>query len=200
LYVPSLIFAFHELSSCLLGGAQTLAPRFGSLLIRVLQFADDTALIAIGRQQMQKLLDRFSEYCDLNGLTINAGKTEIINLRHGVRGSKHDVWTLAGSSVPIKSNARYLGVLFSTGKKATHHARYLRSKNLSKVWALVGRIRRGNLSNTAFLLRLFQALITSSATYGAGLLFPFPISRLSSQIKSSYVVSSLNLESSSRYS
>jgi hypothetical protein len=171
---PLLFLLFVSDLPSFLAAARTLAPVFGLLRVQVLQFADDTALIAIGRKNLQRLLDRFAEYCVANGLRINGEKTEIINLRHGVRGSKDDVWDVAGSKVSITSHARYLGVLFGTGKKGTHHARNLRARNTAKVCALVGRIRRGGLTDTAFLLRIFRALIGTSATYGAGLLLPFP--------------------------
>ncbi len=179
---PLLFLLFVSDLPSFLEKSGTRAPRIGSYRIRVLQFADDTALFAIGRVNLQTLLSCFEEYCILNGLTINGAKTEVINLRPRSRRSCKDVWDLAGSRITTTSHARYLGAIFGTGRKGVHHARHLRSRNLAKVLALVGRIRRGGITDTPFLLRLFRSLIVSSATYGAGLLLPFPIHHLSSQI------------------
>ncbi len=129
---PLLFLLFVSDLPKFLEGAHSLAPAFGQLLLRVLQFADDTALIAIGRANLQRLLDRFEEYCALNGLTINGGKTEIINLRQGARGSRKDRWKIAGSIVSISVKARYLGVIFGTGRKGLHHTRNLRAKKPAK--------------------------------------------------------------------
>ncbi len=179
---PLLFLLFVSDLPDFLAEARTLAPKFGQFLLRVLQFADDTSLVAIGRKNLQRLLNRFSEYCALNGLQINAAKTEVINLRRGARGSRKDRWQLAGEIITISKQARYLGVIFATGKKGTHHARNLRARNKEKMWGLIGRVRRGGITDTAFLLRLFHTLIVSSSTYGVGLLFPFPTHHLSKQI------------------
>jgi hypothetical protein len=122
---PLLFLLFVSDLPQFLEGAHSLAPKFGEFILRVLQFADDTALIAIGRQQLQKLMDRFHEYCLLNGLRINGDKTEVINLRQGARGSRKDTWEFAGSTITISTSARYLGVLFCTGKKGSNHVRNL---------------------------------------------------------------------------
>ncbi len=140
--------------------------------MRVLQFADDTTLIAHGRTQFQILLDRFALYCDLNELKINASKTEIINLRNGSRPSRKDHWKLNGAPLRVSSSARYLGVIFNSGRLGTSHLKHLRNRNLAKVWGLVGQIKRAGFTDTAFIKNLFWVLITSSATYG--LLLPIP--------------------------
>jgi hypothetical protein len=160
----------------------SLGPKIRGKVLRVLQFADDTTLIAIGRKNFQILLDRFALYCALNDLTINASKTEIINLRENSRASRKDHWTLNSVPLRVSSSARYLGVIFSSGRVGVHHAQHLRVRNLAKVWSLTGRICRAGFTDFEFILRLFCVLIVSSATYGVGLLFPFPKHRLSLKI------------------
>jgi hypothetical protein len=171
---PLLFLLFvHDLPA-FLDECGSWGPKIRGKTLRVLQFADDTTLIAHGRTQFQILLDRFSLYCDLNDLKINASKTEIINLRAGSRPSRKDHWTLNSIPLRVSKSARYLGVIFSSGRLGIHHTRHLKQRNLAKVWSLVGRIRRAGFTDSAFLKSLFRVLITSSATYGAGLLFPFP--------------------------
>ncbi len=179
---PLLFLLFvHDLPA-FLDVCGSIGPMIGGQMLRVLQFADDTTLIAIGRKEFQLLLDRFALYCDLNDLTINAAKTEIINLRSGARASRKDHWTLNSVPLRISPSARYLGVIFSSGKMGLHHARHLRARNMAKVWSLVGRIRRAGFTDFSFIFRLFRTLIVSSATYGAGLLFPFPKHQLARNI------------------
>jgi hypothetical protein len=171
---PLLFLLFVSNLPDFLSSSRTLAPAFGPFILRVLQFVDDTSLMAIGRNNLQRLLNRFTKYCELNGLQINAAKTEVINLSRGARGSRKDCWSLAGSIISISKSARYLGVIFATGKKGTHHAKSLRTRNQEKVWRLVGRIRCRGLTDSAFLIRLFHTLITMAAMYGAGLSSPSP--------------------------
>ncbi len=171
---PLLFILFMSDLPAFLDGCRSRGPKIAGKVLRVMQFADDTTLLAKGKLQFQKLLDRFALYCELNELTINASKTEIINLRHGARFSRKNCWTLNGEMLFVSKSARYLGVLFGTGKLGFHHAKHLRSRNLAKVWSLVGRVRRAGFSDSRFLLGLFHTLISSSATYGAGLLLPLP--------------------------
>ncbi len=179
---PLLFLLFVQDLPAFLDECGSLGPMVGARILRVLQFADDTTLLAIGRKEFQTLLDRFALYCELNKLTINAAKTEIINLRAGARASRKDHWTLNSVPIRVSAFARYLGVIFSSGRLGLHHARHLRARNLAKVWSLVGRIRRAGFTDIPFILRLFRVLIVSSATYGAGLLFPFPKHQLSRNI------------------
>ncbi len=179
---PLLFLLFvHDLPA-FLDECGSLGPKIRGKVLRVLQFADDTTLLALDRKNFQVLLDRFALYCQLNDLTINASKTEIINLRENSRASRKDHWTLNSVPLRVSSSARYLGVIFSTGRLGVHHAQHLRTRNLAKVWSLVGRIRRAGFTDFDFIFRLFRVLIVSSATYGAGLLFPFPKHRLSQKI------------------
>jgi hypothetical protein len=171
---PLLFILFMSDLPAFLDRCRSRGPKIGGKVLRVMQFADDTTLLAKGRKQFQKLLDQFALYCSLNELTINANKTEVINLRKGARRSIKDRWLLNNETITIKISARYLGVIFSTGKTGLHHAKHLRARNLAKMWSLVGRIRRAGFTDSRFLLRLFHTLITSSATYGAGLLLPLP--------------------------
>ena len=48
------------------------------VLIRELLFADDAAIAAHSEIELQRLIDRLSEACDLFGLTISVKKTEVI--------------------------------------------------------------------------------------------------------------------------
>ncbi len=179
---PLLFLLFvHDLPA-FLDQCGSLGPEIGGHVLRVLQFADDTTLIAIGRKEFQKLLDQFALYCQINDLSINPSKTEVINLRERSRASRKDHWLLNSVPIRVSSSARYLGVIFSSGRMGVHHAKHLRARNLAKVWSLVGRIRRAGFTDTSFILRLFRVLIVSSATYGAGLLFPFPKHHLSKKI------------------
>jgi hypothetical protein len=175
---PLLFLLFVQDLPAFLDECGSLGPKIGDLVLRVMQFADDTTLIAIGRKNFQILLDRFALYCQENDLSINASKTEVINLRPGARASRKEHWTLNSQPIRISPSARFLGVIFSSGRIGLHHARHLRARNLAKVWGLVGRIRRAGFTDTAFISRLFSVLITPSATYGAGLLFPFPLQSL----------------------
>jgi hypothetical protein len=171
---PLLFLLFvHDLPE-FLDACGSWGPKFGGKVLRVLQFADDTTLIAHGRTQFQILLDRFALYCDLNELKINASKTEIINLRKGSRPSRKDHWKLNNVPLRVSSSARYLGVMFNSGRFGVSHVKHLRTRNLTKVWGLVGRIKRAGFTDIPFIKNLFRVLIISSATYGAGLLLPLP--------------------------
>jgi hypothetical protein len=155
-----------------LTGQNIRSPKIGKFSVRVLQFADDTALIATGRRNLQKLLNLFCIYCKNNQLSINSDKTEIINLRKGARGSIKDIWNIEYNQIGIAKKATYLGAVFSTGRKGNHHLQKILPNIRTKARLLVGRLKRADLTQAAFCVSSFHSLITPIVSYAFPFLLP----------------------------
>ena len=81
--------------------AKTKTPR---MLMRELLFADDSALVAHSADEMQQILDAFSNASKKFGLKINIKKTEVLykNPRGGYHGSWKQAELCSGVHLPQK--------------------------------------------------------------------------------------------------
>ena len=75
------------------------------VVVRDLLFADDAAIVAHSANDLQNLLDRFSQACDDFGLTISKKKTKVIN--QGVRNAPS--FTINGEPIENVEKFVYLG-------------------------------------------------------------------------------------------
>ena len=74
------VYVRYRLDGCLFD-LRRLKAKTKSLqtLLQEILFADDCALVAHAEQDLQRMLDRFSEASKLFGLTISLGKTEVLH-------------------------------------------------------------------------------------------------------------------------
>ena len=81
--------------------------------MRHLLFADDCALVAGTEQQMQREMDRFSQACDLFGLTVNTKKTEVMYQPAPRKPYQDPHITVKGEKLNAAQNFTYLGSTLS---------------------------------------------------------------------------------------
>lgn len=82
------------------------------VLISILLFANDIALIASSQEGLQRQLDALAAFCDRRHLTVNLGKTKVI-IFNGVNKTSDFHFLFKGEEIEIVSTYTYLGVQFS---------------------------------------------------------------------------------------
>ena len=93
------------------------------LKLFVILYADDTVIMSETKEDLQKQLDVFSEYCKFWQLKVNVEKTKILVFSRG-RLPNNLTFTFNEMEIGIVSEFNYLGVLlsksgnFSMAKKA----------------------------------------------------------------------------------
>ena len=80
-----------------------------NIIIKLLMFADDTAIFSETREGLQKAIDDLDRYCSKWGITININKTKIVVFRKAGRLSQTDKWAYRGTEIEIVSFFKYLG-------------------------------------------------------------------------------------------
>ena len=94
-------------------GHQSIGSRVQDILIRILMFADDMAIISVSKKGLQIGLDRLHNYCLKWGISINTIKTKVVVFRKGGRIGKNDIWTLGGVVLETVSSFKYLGCILT---------------------------------------------------------------------------------------
>ena len=102
---------------------QWSGSKIQDIIIKILMFADDTAVFSETREGLQKSIDNLDEYCNKWGIKVNINKTKIIVFRKAGPLAATDKWVYKGIPIEIVPCFKYLGCFLSTSGsliKCTH--------------------------------------------------------------------------------
>jgi hypothetical protein len=89
------------------------------IVLILLLFADDLAIVGKSPDEIQKHLDRLLEYCNNWGLSVNIIKTKIMVFRKRGGLLPTEKWTYNGQHIEVVNDFNYLGTVFNyTGNYA----------------------------------------------------------------------------------
>lgn len=176
---PTLFGLFlDELEQVLLdavaSGAELDLPRLAGVLVALLLYADDLALVATSAAGLQAQLDLLHDYCARWKLTVNISKTKVV-LLSGARGAAASVaaaeeagLTYGGQRLASASSFCYLGVQFSAGQPIAGSAAPARVQRARR--ALVNtntRCAALGVAAAAVRLQLFTTMVDSVLSFGS---------------------------------
>lgn len=83
-------------------------------LIRIilLVYADDIVLLALAWHEMKQIIWVIREYCEINLLTLNAKKTNVLVFIKGGRNYKKLFFSYDKEKIYTVNNYEYLGIIF----------------------------------------------------------------------------------------
>ena len=123
-------------------------------------YVDDTAILGYSEGDTKEKLKILKKYCDLNGLTVNVGKTKImVTSMHGNHSKAKSTFIYGDEEVEVVKKYTYLGMIFQhTGRftAAANHSYMKASKAMGPLWDL---LKRSRCSNWNRRLRLFVVSI-----------------------------------------
>ena len=94
--------------------AQSIGVKVEDVIIKILMFADDKALVSSTVGGLQEGLDELDRYCQKWGLNLNISKTKIMIFRKGGRLSNKEKWTYRGEEIEVVPSFKYLGCIIGT--------------------------------------------------------------------------------------
>ena len=135
------------------------------LKIFVLLYADDTALLAESREDLQTALDSFEQYCRMWKLTVNIEKTKIIVFGRGK--IKTDLaFHLNNQNIEIVKHFKYLGVIFSRGGSFQASIKHNCEQAAKAMFLLIRKMKTLDLSVDT-QIELFDKMIKPILLYGS---------------------------------
>jgi Reverse transcriptase (RNA-dependent DNA polymerase)/Endonuclease-reverse transcriptase len=134
-------------------------------VINVLLFADDLALMAESRDDLQLMINELTNYVSSWGISINLNKSKIVIFRKGGQPSKLDKFSLQGKEIEIVKEYKYLGVLFNWNGKFSNYfkERAISSRiGIFSIWKLIS-----SDSSVVSKFKVFDAIFRAILLYGA---------------------------------
>ena len=135
------------------------------LKIFVLLYADNTALLAESREDLQTALDSFEQYFRTWKLTVNIEKTKIIVFGRGKM--KSDIaFHLNNQNIEIVKHFKYLGVIFSRGGSFQASIKHNCEQAAKAMFLLIRKMKTLDLSVDT-QIELFDKMIKPILLYGS---------------------------------
>ena len=136
------------------------------ILMRELLFADDSALVAHSAEEMQNIVDAFSNASKKFGLKINIKKTEVLYQPNSTRTREEDIM-VDGNKLNSVLEFTYLGSTISSDGCIDDEIQ----RRMAKASASFGRLRQRLWNNHHVSMRvkgkIYRAIVLSTLLYGA---------------------------------
>ena len=88
---------------------QSVGISIQGILIKILMFADDMAILSETKEGLQRGLESLENYCRKWGIKVNAAKTKVIVFKKGGGTVGTDLWYFKGKTLETVSAFKYLG-------------------------------------------------------------------------------------------
>ena len=135
------------------------------ILIRELLFADDRALIAHSAEEMQKIVDAFSDASKKFGLKINIKKAEVLYQSNSTRTREEDIM-VDGNKLSSVLEFTYLGSTISSDGCIDNEIQW----RMAKASAFFGRLRQRLWNNHHVSMRvkdnIYRVIVLFALPYG----------------------------------
>lgn len=135
----------------------------GNTLLQLLLYADDLALLAESKEQLQIMLDVLGDFCRATCMIVNVVKSEVVvfNVKKTAVS-----FTYNGDTMPVKDHFVYLGVRLDANHVVGSVMDMRLKKARAAMYAMFRRCYELGLHNVYMQGRLFDTLVQPVLNYG----------------------------------
>jgi len=129
-------------------------------------YADDIAIFANSKDQLQTSLDLLLCYCNKWKPSVNTSKTKVMIFRKAGRLPANVEFQFSEQKFEIASKFVYLGLVFTTGGSFSDAQSTLAGQSMKAIFALNKYLHRLTNISVGHTLELFDKLVLPILTYG----------------------------------
>ena len=134
---PILVSLFMEDLELFLQNDANSGMLIDEIVLIVLLFADDMAVIGRSIEELQTSLDLLHTYCNTWGLEVNTEKTKIVVFRNRGQIRNNEIWTYNGNIIDVVEEFNYLGAIFNYNGSFVKNQEHIVGKSLKALNALL---------------------------------------------------------------
>ena len=142
---------------------RTDAPKLLDILVAILLFADDIALMSYSPAGLQHQLSILAKFCGDRGLNVNVSKTKIVVFEP--RRTECSPFTFEGQIIERVEVFKYLGIAFHGTRGLSCAMELLCNSARKALFAMYGRCHELHISCPALQSTLFDALVLPILSY-----------------------------------
>ena len=135
-------------------------------VIKLLMFADDTAIFSETREGLQNAINNLDEYCLKWGITVNVRKTKIVVFRKQGRLSATDRWFYRGNEIELVPFFKYLGCSLSSSGSFNINTQELVKSARRALFALKVFFAKYDELSPSLQLMFFNSMVRPILFYG----------------------------------
>ena len=136
------------------------------ILMRELLFAEDSALVAHSAEEMQNILDDFSDASKKFSLKININKTEMLYQPNSTRTREEDIM-VGGNKLSSVLEITYLGSTISSDGRIDDEIERRTPKANASFGRLCQRLWNNHHVSMRVKGKIYRAIVLSTLLYGA---------------------------------
>ena len=137
----------------------------------VLLFADDLVIFAETVIELQRMINRLREYCNIWRLTVNLLKTKVIVFRNGGPLRNYEHWKFGEKVLDVVTYYKYLGILFSSRNSWFMAQKTLANQASKTLFAVKSKLTQFGDVNLSVLFKIFDIKILPILLYGSEIWF-----------------------------
>ena len=146
-----------------------LGVRCGEVLLAILMFADDIALIAETEQELQKMLDSLFSWCSTWRLFINSTKSKVVHFRPKSQTRSSFNFKCGPDSLETVPSYKYLGIWLNEHLDFQSCIKPLADSGRKALALLMSKSKQfGNFPYEVFT-SLYESLVVPRLDYAAGI-------------------------------
>ena len=138
-----------------------------NLLLNILVFADDVALIAKSEDDLQQLLNIVTNWCRKWRLSINNDKSAIIHFRNNNNARTNYQFMLNNNVINIVSEYKYLGVIMHEYLDYNHTVKPFTVAAGRALGGMINKFRSMKNVGYATFRKLYESCVTPIMEYGS---------------------------------
>ena len=125
-----------------------------------------TKTISEAEQELQKTINNLQNWCEINGFKFSPSKSECILFHRPRSRPQNPNLILNGTKIPVKTQVKFLGIIFDSKLSFIPHILHLKDKCLKalNIIKVTSHHKWGGDQQT--LLNLYRAIIRSKLDYG----------------------------------
>ena len=163
---PILVSLFMEDIELFLQDGDNSGLIIDDIVLILLLFADDMAVIGRSVEELQNSLDLLYTYCNTWGLEVNTDKTKIMVFRNRGQIKRNEVWRYNGALIDVVDNFNYLGSIFNYNGSFLKNQEHIIGKALKALNALMFNCKKIKLK-PKLLCQLFDSFVGSILGYSS---------------------------------
>ena len=136
------------------------------ILVRELLYADDSALVTHSAEEIQRIVDAFSDASKKFGLKINIKKTEVLYQPNSTRTREEDIM-VDGNKLNSVPEFTYLGSTISSDGRIEAEIQRRMAKASASFGRLCQRLWNNHHVSTRVKGKIYRAIVLSTLLYGA---------------------------------
>ena len=134
--------------------------------VPLLLYADDIVFLASSEQELQKIMDIFSDFCYKYYLTVNLKKTQVVIFSKARKAQTVNI-TYRGIPVPRIDKYTYLGIVFQEKFGAKFGGLQMLAVAKRALFSLERKLRSENITAPSMIIQMFDSLIAPILLYGS---------------------------------